>query len=53
MPDGIRAFYNVPEGETIQRISFVLRNADGNAQCKNADGSDIFLDVYRSDWLFV
>lgn len=48
MPDGIRAFYNVPEGETIQRISFVLRNADGNAQCKNADGSDIFLDVYRS-----
>lgn len=46
MPNGIRDFYNVPDGEIIQRISFVLRNADGSAQCKNADGSDIFLDVY-------
>lgn len=47
MPAGIRAFYSVPEEETIQRISFVLRNADGSAQCKNADGSDIFLNIYR------
>lgn len=49
MPGGIRTFYDVPGGETIQRISFVLRNADGSTQCKSADGSDIFLNVYRSD----
>lgn len=49
MPAGIRAFYGVPEGETIQGISFVLRNADGSKECKNADNSDIHLDVYRPE----
>lgn len=49
MPAGIRAFYGVPEGETIQGISFVLRNADGSKECKNADNSDIHLDVYHSE----
>jgi len=49
MPAGIRAFYGVPEGETIQGVSFVLRNADGSKECKNADNSDIYLAVYRPE----
>lgn len=47
MPQGIRAFYNqVPQDKTIERLCFVVRNEKCTAQCKNADGSDIFLSVY-------
>ncbi len=53
MPNGIRTFYNVPEGKNVQRVSFVIRNANGSAQSKNADGSDIFVGVYPSSALNV
>lgn len=47
MPQGIRAFYNqVPQDKTIERLCFVVRNEKCTAQCKNADGSDIFLSIY-------
>lgn len=51
----IRAFYNVPEGTNIFRLSMVFRNADGSAEGKGNPGSyswgtvagnqDIFVDL--------
>ena len=45
MPNGINSFYGITDGEVVKKVSFVLRDATGNT-CKNADGSDIFVDVY-------
>ena len=42
----IRAFYGVPASEQIKKIAFVFRNTDGSKSGRNADGSDIFIDVY-------
>ncbi len=42
----IRNYYNVPAGEEILKLAFVFRNADGSKTGRNADGSDIFGDVY-------
>ncbi|HNY02113.1 MAG TPA: Por secretion system protein, partial [Bacteroidales bacterium] len=42
----IRAFYGVPASEQILKLAFVFRNSDGSKTGKNADGSDIFSDVY-------
>ncbi len=42
----IRAYYGVPEGETIEKMAFVFRNSDGSRTGRNEDGSDIFADVY-------
>ncbi|MBX7107202.1 MAG: T9SS type A sorting domain-containing protein [Chitinophagales bacterium] len=42
----IRAYYNVPVGETILKLAMVFRNADGSIVGRNADGSDIFYDVW-------
>ncbi|MGL5786697.1 MAG: alpha-amylase family glycosyl hydrolase [Bacteroidales bacterium] len=33
--------------ETVQKLAFVFRNEDGSKQGKNADGSDIFVNVYK------
>jgi 1,4-alpha-glucan branching enzyme len=41
----IRAFYNVPATEVIQKLAFVFRNADGSKTGKTASGGDIFYDV--------
>jgi 1,4-alpha-glucan branching enzyme len=49
----IRQFYNVPPGETIQKLAFVFRNADGSKQGKTATGGDIFYDVYAQAVLAV
>ena len=46
MPNGINSFYGATEGEVIEKVSFVLRDATGNT-CKNADGSDLFVNVYQ------
>lgn len=43
----IQDFYGVPDGETIEKIAFVFRNADGSKQGKTATGGDIFIDVYE------
>jgi len=42
----IRAFYGVPAGETIQKLAFVFRNADGSKLGKTASNGDIFYTVY-------
>ncbi len=42
----IREFYNVPAGETIQKLAFVFRSADSSKEGKEADGGDIFFTVY-------
>jgi 1,4-alpha-glucan branching enzyme len=44
----IRDYYGVPAAEKILKIAFVFRNSDGSKTGKNADGSDIFADVYES-----
>jgi glycosidase len=39
-------YYGYPEGLEIGRLMFVFRNASGSFEGKNADGSDIWLDLY-------
>ncbi|MCK9203492.1 MAG: alpha-amylase family glycosyl hydrolase [Bacteroidales bacterium] len=42
----IRSYYGVPVNEQIEKMAFVFRNSDGTKVGRNADGSDIFADVY-------
>ncbi|MCZ4409178.1 alpha-amylase family glycosyl hydrolase [Cryomorphaceae bacterium 1068] len=39
-------FYGLTGDENIEQLSFVFRNTNGSLEGKNADGSDIFIDVY-------
>jgi len=39
-------YYGVGSNETILKLAFVFRNSDGSKVGKNADGSDIFVEVY-------
>nr|WP_321451142.1 alpha-amylase family glycosyl hydrolase [uncultured Carboxylicivirga sp.] len=41
----IREFYGVPDGETIQKMAFVFRSADGSQEGKDTGGNDIFVSV--------
>ena len=41
----IRDYYGVPAGETIERLAFVLRNADGTLEGKATGNADIFVNV--------
>ena len=43
----IRAYYGVPQGEKIQKLAFVFRNADGSKEGKD-NGKDIFVDVHET-----
>ncbi|MFK7924471.1 MAG: alpha-amylase family glycosyl hydrolase [Bacteroidia bacterium] len=49
----IRSFYGVPQGETVNELSFVFRNADGSKVGRSADGSDIYYPVYQAGALNV
>ena len=42
---GIRTFFGVPAGETIQKIAILFRNGNGSKVQRNADGSDMFIPV--------
>jgi glycosidase len=42
----IRAFYNVPDKETIRKMAFVFRSSDGNIVGRAEDGGDIYAEVY-------
>lgn len=42
----VRNFYGVPGGEEILKMAFVFRNADGSIVGREADGSDIYTDIY-------
>lgn len=41
----IDGFYGIADGETVERLAFVFRNASSTLQGKTADGGDIFVDV--------
>jgi hypothetical protein len=45
----IRAFYGVPAGETILRISILFRSGDGLKKQANSDGSDMYIQVYPAN----
>jgi 1,4-alpha-glucan branching enzyme len=41
-------FYSLNVGETVSKMTFVFRNAAGTVVGRNADGSDIYLNVYAA-----
>lgn len=41
----INLFYNVPSSETVLKLAFVFRNQSGSIVGREADGSDIFIEV--------
>ena len=49
---GVRAYYNVPEGEKIVKMAFVFRSSDSKLEGKSETGGDIYYDIY-SDKLSV
>lgn len=42
----IPTFYGVPAGETIRKIAAVFRDKTGNKVGRNADGTDIYADIF-------
>jgi len=42
----INEFYEVAEGEEVFKLAFVFRNSDGTIVAREADGGDIFVEVY-------
>ncbi|NBP04718.1 MAG: T9SS C-terminal target domain-containing protein [Bacteroidetes bacterium] len=42
----IPTFYGVPGGETIKKIAAVFRNKAGDKVGRNADGTDIYADIF-------
>ena len=45
----IRSWYGVPASEQILKLAFVFRNSDGSIVAREADGGDIFANVYPSN----
>ena len=45
----IRAFYGVPAGETILRVSILFRSGNGQLKQANSDGSDMYIQVYPAN----
>ena len=41
-----QTFYGLNVGETVSKLMFVFRNQQGTTVGRNADGSDIYLDIY-------
>ena len=46
MKPSIRAWYGVPQGESILKLAFVFRNSDGSKTGREVNGSDVFYDIY-------
>ncbi len=46
MTPSIREWYGVPAGEIIEKLAFVFRNSDGSKVGREANGADIYSDVY-------
>ena len=46
-PD-ILSFFGVPSNQTVTKLAFVFRNADGSKTGKTATGGDIIVNVYQS-----
>ena len=48
MKPDIRSWYGVPSSEQILKLAFVFRNSDGSIVGREANGGDIFTNVYPS-----
>lgn len=46
--NNIRSFYGVPAGETIEQIAILFRSLDGSKVGRAADGSDMYIDIYKA-----
>ncbi len=42
----LKSYYELNEGETVQRMAFVFRSGDCTKEGKTESGGDIFIDVY-------
>ena len=42
----LKSYYELNEGETVQRMAFVFRSSDNKLEGKTAGGGDIFVEVY-------
>lgn len=42
----IETFHDIQAGEVVRKLAFVFRNQEGSIVGRDADGSDIFLDVF-------
>ncbi len=45
IPD-IDSYYGLTEGESVEKLAFVFRNATGSKEGKTASGGDIFVNVF-------
>ena len=43
-----RIFFGVPAGETILKITFLLRNGAGTSVQRNSDGSDMYVPIFTN-----
>ncbi len=43
---GIKEYYGLTAGESVERLAFVFRNATGSKEGKTENGGDIFVNVY-------
>lgn len=41
----IKEYYGLADGETVEKLAFVFRNANGSREGKTESGGDIFVDV--------
>jgi hypothetical protein len=48
----IKNFYGVNDGEVVESLAFVFRNANGSIVGRATDGSDIYYPVYPDDVAF-
>ena len=46
----ISEFYELQEGDVVEQLAFVFRNANGSIVGRDADGSDIFVDIYTDEF---
>ncbi len=44
----IKEFYGVAEDEEVLKLAFLFRNSDGSKVAREADGGDIFYNVYAA-----
>ena len=45
---GLRTFFGVAAGETIQKIAILFRNGAGTKVQRNVDGGDMYIPVYTT-----
>lgn len=44
----IRDYYQLPDDLEVEQLSFVFRNADGSRAGREANGDDIFVDIFAA-----